>query len=151
MEIDHGVVIHFIYMVARKHQQVFGLVTVDKVNVLVYGVRGPGVPFAPLVFHIGRQYERASRNIVQVPGRPRSDIRVEFQRLVLGQHPHCVQSGMDAVGKRKINDLIFAAVRYRGLGPVFGQNAQAASLPAGQYHRYAFFSDKHLTLPLFFL
>ena len=36
-----------------------------------------------------------------------------FQGLVLGEHPHSVDAGVDAVGQREINDAVLAAEGHR--------------------------------------
>ena len=42
--------------------------------------------------------------------------------------PDRFDAGIDAVGKRKINDAVFAAIRHRRLCQVLGQHAETAAL-----------------------
>ena len=48
---------------------------------------------------------------VQIPGLSVPDIFIQHQRLVLRQNADCINSGVDTVGKRKIDDPIFPAKR----------------------------------------
>lgn len=63
---------------------------------------------------------------------------VEFQRLILGEHAHGLDTGINAVGKREIDDSVLTAIGYGGFGQVLGEHTQAASLTAGQQHGHYF-------------
>ena len=58
---------------------------------------------------------------VQIPGLPGADIVIQLQGLILGQHTHGLNAGINAVGQRKINDTVLAAVGDGGLGDAAGQ------------------------------
>ena len=148
---DEAAVVHLVDVVAGQDQQQFGIVAVHEIHVLENGVGRAAVPFAGGGFHVRRQDEGPAGAGVQVPGSAGADIGVELQRLVLGKHAYGVDTGISAVGQGEIDDLVLAAEGHRGLGPVLGEDAQAAALAAGQQHGYAvFLSDCHyLHLPFF--
>ena len=52
---------------------------------------------------------------VQIPWLPVADVLTEYQWLILRQYTHGVDAGSHAVGKRKVNNAVFAPKRHRGL------------------------------------
>ena len=80
---------------------------------------------------------------VQIPRRAVSDIAVQHEGLVLSKHAHHVDTRIRAVGKREVNDAVFAAERHRRLRAPAGEHAQTAALATRQDHGYAFFSYTH--------
>ena len=88
----------------------------------------------------------AAVQTVQVPGLAVADVFVQYQRLVLGQNTHRVDSRVHAVGKREINDTILSAKRHRRFGKPLGQRIKPRPLAAGQQHCNTFFHDRS---PLF--
>ena len=136
-------------MVPAQHGHILGIIAVHKGDVLIDGVGGALVPGLGFGLGIGGQHVGPAPVAVQVPGLAVADIIVEFQGLVLGEHPHSVDAGVDAVGQREINDAVLAAEGHRRLGGVLGQHIQAAALAAGQKHGNAlFFTLEQVELPL---
>ena len=93
---------------------------------------------------IGGQNLGAAVGFVQAPGLAVSDIFVQLKRLILGQNTDDVDTGIDAVGKGKVDDAVFAAEGNGRFGGFFRQNLKAAALATGQQHgNAAFFLKVH--------
>ena len=143
--LHHGAVVHLVDVVAGQNHHVVGVEAVHEVDVLVDGVGSALVPAGLLVVAlIGRQNLGAGVGFVQAPGLAVADVLVELQRLILGQDAHGIDTGVDAVAKRKVDDAVFAAEGDGRLGGFLRQNLQTAALAAGQQHGdYAFFLKIH--------
>ena len=76
----------------------------------------------------------AAVRAVQAPRLAVADVLVQLQRLILGQDADGIDLGVDAVGKREIDDAVFAAERHGGLRRVLRQDHQTAALASGQQH-----------------
>ncbi len=144
---DHLRIVHFIDVVAGQDQHVIGIVPLDKGNVLINGVGRALVPVGAPAALVGGQHMHAAVHGIQVPGLAGSDVFIEHHGLVLGEDPHRLNPGIDAVGKRKVDDPVFAAVGHRRLCQILGQNAQTAALPARQQHCHTFLLAKHRINP----
>ncbi len=133
-------IIHFIDMVAAEDENIIGPVRIDKIHVLIDGVGRALVPrtAVPLLDVWGQDMHPAI-GAVQVPRLSVSDIAVELQRTVLGEHAHGVDARVDAVGQGKIDDAEFASEGDGGLGHMAGKHVEAASLTARQQHGHTFF------------
>ena len=88
----------------------------------------------------------AAIGTVQVPRQAVTNVAVQLQGTILGQHTHGINAGIDTVGKGEVNDAILAAERNGGLGHVTGQSVQSAALSASQQHSHNFFF--HAVSPL---
>ena len=141
--LQHLVVVHLVDMVARKDQHIFGVVLVDKCDILVDRVRRTLVPLGGLALLVRRQDVHAAAQAVEVPGLARTDIGVEHMRLVLREHAHRINARIGAVGQREVDNAVLAPKRYRGLGDVLRQHIQAAALSTCEQHGHAFFFPIH--------
>jgi hypothetical protein len=96
---------------------VLGLLRPDGINVLVNRV---GRALIPLIAHPlhGRQdlHELVDLTPQNVPAF--ADVPVERERLVLGKDVNAPQVGVQAIGKRDVDDAVDTAERNCGLGPV---------------------------------
>ena len=126
-------------MVAGENDHIVRIIQVDKADVLIDGVGSTLVPGTALAAHVGGQDVDAAGGSVQIPGLTAADVAVEFQRAVLGQHAHGVDTGIAAVGQGKVDDAILAAEGNGRLGHFSGQDVQSAALAAGQQHGDALF------------
>lgn len=72
----------------------------------------------------------AAVSTVKIPRLTVSDILVQFQRLVLRQYAHRVDSRIDAVAERKIDNAIFRAEGNRRFCNIVGESIQTATLSA---------------------
>ena len=73
---EHFGIIHFINMVARQNRHIFGIVAVNKGDVLVNRVCRALVPFRPFNLLIGRENVHAAVGAIQIPRLPVADIIV---------------------------------------------------------------------------
>ena len=103
-------------------------------QVLVNSIRRTGIPFAFAGLFIRRKQCNTTDVLVKVPGNPDPDMRVQAQRLVLGQDTYGINPGIDAVAERKIDDPVLPAKRHGRLGHFFCQHTQPAPLTACQEH-----------------
>ena len=146
MEIQHSRVVHFIDMVARENQDILCVVAVDELHVLPDGICCSLIPVRAVLPLIGRQNLDPAEGAVEIPRQTVADVVVEDQRLILRQNTYGVHSGIDAVGKREINDAVLAAKRHRRLCGLFGQRVKPAALPARKQHGNTFFFLEHNNL-----
>ncbi len=123
-------------MVAGEDQHIVGIIPVDKGDVLGDGVGGALVPVGLLALLIGREHVHAAVHAVQVPGLAGADVLVELQGLILGEHAHRLDAGIDAVGEGEIYDAVFPPEGHCGLGDVLCKHAQPAALAARKQHGY---------------
>ena len=64
---------------------------------------------------------------------------VQGQGLVLGKYAHGVDSGVDTVAERKVDDPVFPAECHSRLRNVAGEDAETRALPAREEHGNHFF------------
>ena len=136
MERNHLGIIHLVDVVAGEHHHILGVIALDEGDVLGDGVGRALIPVGALALLVRGQHMHARVHAVQVPGLAGADVFVQLQGLVLGEHAYGLNAGIDAVGKGKINDAVFAAKGHGGLGQVLGQNPQPAALAARKQHGY---------------
>ena len=137
-------------MVARKDDNIFGVIAVDKAAVLPNGVGGTGVPVGTFAALIGGQYESAAVHYVKVPGLAVADVLVQLQGLILGQYANGVNARVGAVGQGEVDDAVFAAEGDCRLGNFAGESIKPAALATCQQHRDPFFFLGHLVFHLLF-
>ena len=145
VEVEHGLIVHLVDVIARENQHIVRVVGLHVGEILVNGVRRAGVPLGALLLFIGRKNRDAADQLVQIPRNSDADVRIELERHVLGQHAHGVNTGIDAVREREIDDAVLSAERHGRLCHLRGQNSEPASLAAGKQHGYHFFLDHTLT------
>ena len=85
---------------------------------------------------------------VQIPRLTVSNIFIQYQWLILCQNAYRINSGIDTVGKRKINDTIFPAKWNCWFCELLGLCIQSGTLSAGKKHRNHFFRHKATLLQL---
>ena len=130
-------------MVAGKHQHVFRVISLDELDILVYRICSSAIPVGGFLTLIRRQDLHTSEGAVKVPRQTVSDVVVEQERLILGKHPHGINARINAVGEGKVDDAVFAAEGYGGLGELGGQRVKSAALTAGEQHGNTFFLSVH--------
>ena len=132
---QHFSVIHFVDMVAGKHQDIVRNIGAQDVEILVHRIGCSEIP----VFFRGSL--RRGQNIdklleAAVEETPAAlDVPDQAVRLVLRRHADAADSGIYAVRQRKIDDAEFAAERHGRFGTPVGQVFQPAAAPAGQHER----------------
>ena len=70
---------------------------------------------------------------------------IQPQRLVLCQHTHGINAGIDAVAQWKIDDAVLSSEGYGRLGHLGSQHTQSAALSTGKEHCYHFLSNHVIT------
>ena len=70
---------------------------------------------------------------------PSREMFLQRRRLVLGENQDAAQSGVQAIGKRKVDDAIFAAEAYGRLGPLGRERMQARADAPGEDNGEGFF------------
>ena len=148
---QHIAVIHLIDVVAGQHQHILGIVALDKVDVLIDGVGGTLIPIGALIALIGGQDVNAGVHTVQIPRLTGADVVVQLQRLILSEHAHRLDAGIDTVGQGEVDDAVLTAVGYCRFGNLAGQRVQTAALAASQQHGDTFLLTKHGCFPPQFL
>ncbi len=107
----------------------------DDVEILMDGVRGaPIPPFAVLLLRRDDLDELAHLAPQEAPAAPQ--VLDQCVCLVLRQHQHLPDSGIDAVRQREIDDSVFAAEWRGGFRAVSGQVGQSLAPPAGHDDRH---------------
>ena len=132
--VDHPGVIHLVDVVAGQDQRIPRRGLLDRVDVLVDRVGRPLVPHLgdPLLRrdHLDVLAQLAAEELPALV-----DVPVQARRLVLRQHQHLAQVGVDAVRQREVDDPVQPAERDRRLGPVPGQWLQPRPPAPGQDDR----------------
>lgn len=116
MVIQHLGVVHLVDVITGEDENIFGVVTLNKGDILADGIGGAGVPVTAAALLVGGQYKYAAVQPVQIPRLAVAQVFIEHQRLVLSQYAHSIYAGIDTVGKGEIDDAVFAAKGHRGLG-----------------------------------
>ena len=143
MVCKHFGVIHLVDMVTRKDEHVLRVVAVDEFHILINRVCCALIPVGTLLSLIGRQDLDTAPCAVQIPRQTVTDILVEHERLILRQNANRINSGIDAVGKREIDDAVLTAEGNCGFGCLGGQCVQTRALAACEQHCDTFFFLEH--------
>src|SRR5271166_6275 len=138
MLLEHQLVIHFVDVIARQHQEVFRVVTFDNVEVLIDRVRGALIPDPlPNALARGQNIEAlVADGAHEIPGA--MEMADEAVRLVLGGDGDAPYARVEGVRERKINDARFTAKGDRRLGAPSGQLHQTAAASPGQNISHSF-------------
>ena len=128
--VQHAAVVHLVDVVAAEDDHVLGLLAADRIDVLVHRVGRAHVPVGAGALHGRHQLEELAQ-LLRHNARPAfADVPVQRERLVLREDIHAAQAGIDAVGKRDIDDAVVSAEGNRRLGPVPRQGKQPLSRSA---------------------
>ena len=84
--LEHLVVVHLVDVVARKNDDIVGIIALDVVDVLINGVSGARVPVRALDRLIGAEAVNARVHTVEIPRLTVADVLIEDQGLVLGEN-----------------------------------------------------------------
>ena len=103
-------------MVARKHKNIVGVISVYEFYILIDRVCGPAVPVGGFLSLIRRKYLYAAEGAVEIPRQPVADIIIEQERLILRENAHGIYPGIDTVGESKVDNAVFSAERNGGFG-----------------------------------
>ena len=136
MLLQHELVIHLVDMIAGQHDDVFGRMAGDDVDVLEHRI---GRAFIPVEFVDalgGRENVEALVPLGphEVPGA--LHVPDERVRLVLRRHPNPPDAAVDGIGQREIDDAGHAAEIDRRLGAIVGEFHQPAATSAREDIRH---------------
>src|SRR5205807_5548376 len=130
MLLEHLGVVHFVDVIAGEDKNVFRAFAADGVNVLVDGVGGAAIPLFADAHLRRKNFDKFAE---ADDGRPAgADVAAEAERLVLSEHENAAEIGIDAIGKRDVNDAIGGAEGDGGLGAVARERPQALALTTGE-------------------
>ncbi|MNQ60437.1 hypothetical protein D3C85_747160 [compost metagenome] len=124
---QHGGVVHLVDVIPRQHHYVFGAVVANDVDVLVDGIGGAAIPVHLVHPLLGRQQIDELVHLIAQEGPARLQVAQQAVGLVLGDHTHPANAGVDAVGEHEIDDAELAAEMDGGLGAIVGQLLQATT------------------------
>ena len=125
MVVEHHLVVHLIDMVTGQDQHIVRMVLLHVSQILVNRIRSPCIPLRLPRLLIRREDCDAALIAVQIPRNADADMSIESQRLILGQDTDCVDSRIDAVAERKINDPVLSPERNGRLCNLRRQYAEA--------------------------
>ena len=126
-------------------EHVLGLLGADGIDVLIDRVGRPHVPVLADPLH-GRQDfdELADLTAENIPAF--ADLAIERKRLVLRQDKDAAQAGVDAVGKRDVDDAVDAAEGHGRFGAVAGERIEAFACASGEQDSERIFHHWHTVI-----
>ena len=136
VEAQQQLIVHTVDVVAGQDQEVVRIVVPYPIQVLIHCIGRILIPVRILASHVGLEQGHPPAHAIQVPGAAASDVIVERTGAILGEDPHGVDVGMDAIGEHEVNDPVLTSEGHRWLGPFVGQHTQSGALASGQDHRY---------------
>ena len=116
-------------MIAGKDQHIVRIIRFHIFQILINSVGRSCIPVASLASLIRRKDGNPSNIAVQIPRNTNSDVGVQTQRLILSKNSHRVNSRINTVAEREVNNPVLSAKGNRRLCHFLCQNAQAAALP----------------------
>ena len=109
--LQHDVIIHLVNVIAGEDKQIFGIIAVDKVDILRNGICCSAEHFeAGVSFLAGSENEDTAVLCVKAPQAALCDIAVEQNGFVLGQNTHYINSAVGTVAEGEIDDAVFSTV-----------------------------------------
>jgi hypothetical protein len=87
------------------------------------------------------QHAHAADPPVEIPGFADANVIVQPARAILRQHADIVDSGVDTILEREIDDPVLAGKRHRRLGALGRKRAECLAIAASQDEREC---SKHL-------
>ena len=123
MVIQHHFIIHLIDVIAGQDQYILRMKRLHIVQILVDRIRSTRIPLAVIAFLVRRKNRDSSEITVQIPRNTNPDMRIQPQRLVLGQYPDSIDSRVDTVTERKVYNPIFASKSNCRLGHFCSKDA----------------------------
>jgi hypothetical protein len=126
--LEHLLVIHFVDVIAGQNENVIRLLTADRINVLVNGVRGPKIPVLRDT-HLRRQhFDELPQTHQYGPTAP--NVAVEAESLVLRQDEDTPQIAVETVREGYVDDAIDAAEWDGRFGAIAGERPKPLALAA---------------------
>ena len=126
---DEFTVIHAVEVVAGEDENLLGAARENTPQLAAHRVGRSLIPVRALLRLFGSEnLYIAIGKMVKAIGR--ADVPVQRSRIELRQHKHPVETGVDAVANRYIDEAILAADRHSGFGAVLRQREETRTLAA---------------------
>ena len=130
MLLEHFGVIHFVDVIAGENENVFGAFTANGINVLINRVGGALIPLLGDAHLRRKHFDEFTESHERRPAC--ANVAAEAQGFVLGESENATQAGVDAIGKRDIDDAIERAEGDGGFGAIAGERPEAFALAPGE-------------------
>jgi hypothetical protein len=129
-------VVHFVNVIAGKHENRLGTMLLDDVEILVNRVCGAAIPnFAELL--LGRHdVDELAELAVQITPAALHMLNQRV-RLILREYEDLANARVDAIGKREVDDAVLAAERRGRLRAVVRQLHQPLPAPTSHHDRHS--------------
>ena len=106
METEHLCIVHLIDMVTRKDKNIFRVISFNILEVLINSICSTLIPVSTILALIRRKNSHTAKGSVKVPGLAVTDIFIKLQGLILSKNADCIDTGIDTIGKRKVNNAV---------------------------------------------
>ena len=130
MEIHHRFVIHFVDMVARQHDHVFGLFAFDGVDVLVNRVSSALVPVVVDPLLGWYDVDEFSQFAAEVIAPSQMDVTIQRLCFVLSQQQQTPHITVQTIAKYKVDDAVQSAKGNGRFGTVACERFQPRAATA---------------------
>jgi hypothetical protein len=139
--VEHLRVVHFVDVIARENEDVFGALAADGIDVLIDGVGGALIPLLGDAHLRGQDFDVIAE---AGDGGPASaDVTIAAKSFVLGEDKNFAEVGIDAVGKGDVDDAVESAEGNCGLGAVAGEGPKAFALASSEKDCNGIAHDRH--------
>src|SRR6266542_4968925 len=127
-------IVHAVEMIAGKYEQRIDTPVANVREPLTYSVGGSLKPLWAFRRLFGSHYfDKAVGKLRKAIGL--RQMTVERSRVVLREHKHLEDIRVDAIRNSDIDEPVFAAYRYGGLGPFLREWKQTLSCTTTENHR----------------
>ena len=145
MEVQHHLIIHLINMISGKNQNVVRIVLLHIVHILENGICSSCIPLTVRTLFVWRQYRHSSFIFIQIPRDSNSNMCVQTQWLILCQYTDRINTRINTIAQREIDDTIFSTKSNCRFGNLSSKYAKSAALPARKEHGNHFFLNHAIT------
>jgi hypothetical protein len=148
MRLEQLAVIHAVQLVAGQDQDIVHAGLLQVTHVLADGVGGALIPIGAFVHGLlrGQQLDETTAEVVELIGL--ANVAVQANGQELGQDIDAVDTAVQAIRERNIDQTVLACQGHRGLGAILGQRIQACPPTTTEHERY---DVSHDELPSGFL
>ena len=137
VEAQHARVVHLVDVIAREHDELPRVFSMDGIEILVHRVGGAEIPvFADALLRTQDVDELAE--LVRDDAPAHAEVAAQRERLVLQGDEDLAEPRVDAVAQREIDDAVGAAEVHGRLGPFLRERIEPLAGASGQHH------DEHI-------
>ena len=112
MVIQHHFIIHLIDVITGENQNIIRIEALHIVDILINCIGCSRIPFAVLAPLVRGKDSHTADIPVQIPRNADPNMGIQPKRLILGEHPDRIHTGVDTVAQREINNPVLSAERY---------------------------------------